>query len=135
MAKKPGSRTGRPPGISDEDIAVLRLFVRSVFGTDTAAQIGFGDIKVDLNRGELMRGGHPVAASARELRLLAYLVSREGDIVPRDDILRDVWGFDTPPESRSVDTYILALRKKIEPDPSVPRYIMTVRGVGYRFRR
>jgi two-component system alkaline phosphatase synthesis response regulator PhoP len=71
--------------------------------------------------------------SAKEFDLLGLLVRRRGDVLTRDEILRQVWGYDDPPATRTVDTHILKLRQKIEDDPADPAYILTVYGEGYRF--
>jgi DNA-binding response OmpR family regulator len=80
----------------------------------------------------MLQNGTPVPTSATELNLLRYLLFRRGEIVSRDEIFRDVWGYDQAPTSRSVDNYILSLRKKIEQDPARPQHLVTLRGAGYR---
>jgi DNA-binding response OmpR family regulator len=92
-------------------------------------------VRVDFVKLELSKDGKRLNATAREFLLLKYLLLHEGEVVSREQLLHDVWGFEQAPETRSVDNYILALRKKLEPDPSRPRYILTVRGVGYKFKR
>jgi two-component system alkaline phosphatase synthesis response regulator PhoP len=77
--------------------------------------------------------GREVSLGERELGLFRLLTKRRGEVVSRDDILDAVWGSDTFPASRTVDNFVLRLRRLFEPDPSNPRYIHTVWGVGYRF--
>ena len=79
------------------------------------------------------RAGHTEFLAQKELMLLKMLVERAGDVVSRDDILDHIWGYDVYPSSRTVDNFIVRLRKRFEPDPAEPRYFHTVRGVGYRF--
>ena len=70
-----------------------------------------------------------------EAEILKYLLHREGEVVARNDILRDVWGYDSLPTTRTVDFHVCNLRKKIEPNPSKPVHILTVHGIGYRLVR
>ena len=78
-------------------------------------------------------GGEPVDLSAREFDLLRYLIEHAGEAVHRSDLLDKVWGYDVTPTTRTVDSFILDLRKKLEVDPAHPEHILSVRGVGYRF--
>ena len=93
----------------------------------------FGDCELDLASRQLTRDGIEVQLTPKEFNLLAYLASKPGRALTRDDILRSVWGYGVFVTSRSVDRCINTLRKKIEPDPSRPTYITTIREVGYRF--
>ena len=93
----------------------------------------FGDVEADFTRGELRNGGKPVEATAMEMRLLAAFVRNRGRVLTREQLLDHAWGHGTHVGDRVVDTHILNLRKKIEPHPSTPRYIVSVRGLGYRF--
>jgi two-component system alkaline phosphatase synthesis response regulator PhoP len=94
----------------------------------------FGGHEVDLLAWRAsLAGGHEESLSERELGLLKLLASRAGEVVPRDDILDEVWGDDVFPSSRTVDNVVLRLRKLFEPNPSEPVFIHTVWGVGYRF--
>jgi len=95
----------------------------------------FSDVQVDFKRQEARRGGSPVQLSSREFQVLKFLVLREGEVVTRDQLLNEVWGYDRFPTTRTVDNYILSLRKKLETDPSAPRHIMTVHTSGYKFLR
>jgi DNA-binding response OmpR family regulator len=93
----------------------------------------FGECEVDFDRGEVRRGGVPVDVTALEFRLLASFIRRRGRVLSRRQIIDAAWGEDTFVTDRVVDTHILNLRKKIEPEPSRPRYLCSVRGMGYRF--
>jgi len=93
----------------------------------------FGDVEIDFERQRAQRQNCPLELSAKEFDLLCLLVRRQGRIVTRDEILKQVWGYENPPLTRTVDTHILRLRQKIEPDPASPSYIQTVYGAGYRF--
>jgi len=93
----------------------------------------FGDCEVDFDRGEVRRGGAPVDVTALEFRLLTAFIRRRGHVLSRRQIIDAAWGEDTFVTDRVVDTHILNLRKKIEPEPSRPRFLCSVRGMGYRF--
>ncbi len=93
----------------------------------------FGDCEVDFDRGEVRRGGAPLDVTALEFRLLAAFVRRRGHVLSRRQIIDAAWGEGTFVTDRVVDTHVLNLRKKIEPEPSQPRYVCSVRGMGYRF--
>jgi two-component system alkaline phosphatase synthesis response regulator PhoP len=93
----------------------------------------FGEITVDFDHFEASRGEVAIELSPREFRLLAYLVKHRGEVVTREQLLDAVWGYETIPFTRTVDTHIAKLRKKIEDDPSNPRFIVTVHRMGYRF--
>lgn len=100
---------------------------------DEAQVFRFGDAEVDFGRCELRRAGKPVDLTALEFKLLAALIRSGGKVLSRDHLLDLVWGHDTFVTDRVVDNHIVTLRKKVEPDPSKPRYIVSVRGLGYRF--
>lgn len=93
----------------------------------------FGDVEVDFARGELRRAGTRVDATVLEFKLMATFVRNRGRLLSRDQILDLVWGQGTHVTDRVVDNHILTLRRKVEPDPQNPRYLLAVRGVGYRF--
>ena len=93
----------------------------------------FGDYEVNFDRGEVQRSGKPVGLSALEFRLLTAFIRRRGRVLSREHLIDAAWGPATIITERVVDTHILNLRKKIEPVPEKPRYIVSVRGMGYRF--
>jgi DNA-binding response OmpR family regulator len=93
----------------------------------------FGDCIVDFARATLRRAAQPVEITPQELRLLEVLVDARGRVVSRDQLIEAAWGPGTAITDRAVDTHIFNLRKKIEPVPSEPRYLLSVRGLGYRF--
>jgi DNA-binding response OmpR family regulator len=93
----------------------------------------FGDVTVDFDRHAATRGGETLDLSPREFRLLGYLVEHHGEVVSREELLDAVWGYDTIPFTRTVDTHVAKLRKKIEVDPSDPHHIITVHRLGYKF--
>ena len=93
----------------------------------------FGDAELDFGRCELRRGGNVVDLSALEFKLLSAFVKRSGRLLSRAQLLDEVWGPGTDVTDRVVDNQVTNLRKKIEPDPEHPRYLIALRGLGYRF--
>jgi DNA-binding response OmpR family regulator len=98
----------------------------------TAGVTRFGDCEVDVGRGELRRRGKPVATTPLEFKLLALFTRRAGRVLTRRTLIDEVWGQDTAITERVVDNQVANLRKKIEPDPSSPRFLKSVKGIGYR---
>jgi DNA-binding response OmpR family regulator len=95
-------------------------------------KITVSDLTIDLARHEVLRGGEPLSLKPKEYELLVFLARNRGLVLSRDLILERVWGWDYSGGSRTVDVHVRWLREKIEPDPSNPMRIVTVRGVGYR---
>ena len=93
----------------------------------------FGDIEVDFTRAEVRRNGTAVLTSALEFKLLTAFIRHRGRLLTRDRLLDEVWGQDGGPTDRAIDNHIMNLRRKIEPRPDRPRYLVSVRGLGYRF--
>jgi two-component system alkaline phosphatase synthesis response regulator PhoP len=93
----------------------------------------FGDVEVDFTRAEVRRTGAAVATSALEFKLLTAFIRHRGRLLTRDRLLDEVWGQDGGPTDRAIDNHIMNLRRKIEPRPDRPRYLVSVRGLGYRF--
>ena len=93
----------------------------------------FGEIEVDFTRCELRQAGKAVEITPIEFKLLAAFIRHRGHTLSRDKLLDEVWGHETFVTDRVVDTHITNLRKKIEPKPSEPRFLISVRGMGYRF--
>lgn len=93
----------------------------------------FGAIRVDIRRAEVTRNEKPVYLSAREFQLLRYFIERAGSTIPRVELLRSVWGYDTNTLTRTVDMHVASLREKLEENPRHPELIITVAGVGYKF--
>jgi DNA-binding response OmpR family regulator len=93
----------------------------------------FGSFCIDVRRSQVTKNGTPVYLTAREFQLLRYLIERSGTTVPRDELLRSVWGHSANLLTRTVDTHIFSLRQKLEQVPNLPELILTVSGVGYKF--
>lgn len=92
-----------------------------------------GDLSIDVQERRVTRRGRQVDLRPREFDLLAALLRRRGKLVSRSELLQDVWGYDESVMSRTVDTHIAELRRKLEADPANPRYVLTVLKAGYRF--
>jgi DNA-binding response OmpR family regulator len=95
-------------------------------------RVTIGELEIDFVRGTAVRGGEKVVFSARELAMLRLMASRRGETITRETFLDEVWEYNAWPTTRTVDNFILTLRAKVEPDAEAPRFIETVRGVGYR---
>jgi two-component system, OmpR family, alkaline phosphatase synthesis response regulator PhoP len=93
----------------------------------------FAEIDIDFERGDVRKRGEPIAMAAKELELLRYLVDHRGTVVSREELLEYVWEYQPGVSSRTIDVHVAWLRQKLEENPQNPRYIHTVRGVGYRF--
>ena len=98
----------------------------------TGPEFTFGDGKVNVRHRLVTRKGKHVPLSAREFELLRYLVAHRNEVVSREQLLRDVWGYHQLSVTRTVDNYVAKLRNQLEPRPHLPRYIVTVHGSGYQ---
>jgi len=116
--------------------AELRARIKAVLRRSTTEEKSvyrFGDVEANFSRFELRRGGNGVHVTPIELKLLATFVRNRGKVMRRAEIKDEVWGTDVFMTDRVIDTHIANLRKKIEPDVASPKYLVSVRGVGYRF--
>lgn len=93
----------------------------------------FGAVAVDFRRAEVVRDDSPVELSALEFKLLQYLIEHRGEVLKRDELLDEVWGYDAIPSTRTVDVHIAWLRQKLEVNPKHPKFIQTIHGLGYKF--
>ena len=97
------------------------------------SRVRVGDVLVDLDRHEVHREGHLQPLTRREFGLLAYFIHHPGEVLSRERLLKEAWGYAENQTTRTVDNHVLRLRKHIEPDPDRPRFIRTARGEGYLF--
>lgn len=114
----------------------LRARIKAVLrrtSPDAPETYRFGDIEVNFTRGEVRRAGAVVEVTAIEFRLLAAFIRLRGRVLTREQLLDDVWGRDSSPTDRVVDNHIMNLRRKTEATPDSPAYIVSLRGLGYRF--
>ena len=107
--------------------------VRRRFEEESTGVYRFGDCEVDFDRAEIRKSGQPVEVTALELRLLRTLIRHRGRVLTRAQLIQQAWDPNTFIGDRVVDTHILNLRKKIEPEPARPKFLQGVRGIGYRF--
>lgn len=113
-------------------VEMVREELSSRKGT-TGKTIRIANLDINLARHRVTRDGAVLGLSPKEFELLAFLVTNRGQVFNRDQLLERVWGYDYPGETRTVDVHIRWLRQKIEEAPSHPKYLLTVRGVGYKF--
>ena len=112
--------------------ARIKAVLRRVEGvTEEVRRIG--NVEIDFARGEVRRDGKPEDITPLELRLLATFIRHSGRVLSRDQLIEEAWGVGTYITDRAVDAHIVNLRRKVEPDPARPRYLVSVRGMGYRF--
>jgi DNA-binding response OmpR family regulator len=95
--------------------------------------LSFGDACVDFKRMQAKRAGKVVTLTAQEFKLLEYLALSAERVVSRNELISKVWGYQDYPSTRIVDNCVLRLRQKLEPDPSTPRFLLTIHGAGYKF--
>ena len=96
-------------------------------------EYAFGEVKLDFKKQSAMKNNQTIDLSTTEFKILKYFIEHEGEVVTRDNLLDKVWGYDVFPTSRTVDNYILTIRKQIEDDPSKPIHLLTVPKSGYKF--
>jgi two-component system alkaline phosphatase synthesis response regulator PhoP len=114
----------------------LRARIKAVLrraGGETPETYRFGDVEVNFTRGEVRRKGAVLDITAIEFRLLAAFIRLRGRVLTREQLLDEVWGRNSSPTDRVVDNHIMNLRRKVEETPDSPRYIVSLRGMGYRF--
>lgn len=116
-----------------ELLARVKALLRRVQRVTSVDEIRFSDVVVDFKAYRAVKNEQPIDLSAREYRLLRYLVVKQGNVVTRDELLDEVWGYNSYPTTRTVDNHIARLRQKIEANIDEPQHILTVHGVGYKF--
>lgn len=99
----------------------------------TPEQYEFGDVKVDFARFKAFKNDERIELTSTEFSLLQLLIIRRNEVVTREQILNEVWGYEAYPDTRTVDNHILNLRQKLEINPHKPEYILTIHGLGYKF--
>ena len=119
------------PFSSRELLARIRAVLRRASAFERV--IRFGDVEVDLDRRLITRKGQEINLTRLEYNLLTFFLNNVNRALSRDAILNAVWGFESYPNTRTVDAHVVRLRQKLEPDPTAPRHVVTVHGLGYRF--
>ena len=115
-----------------ELLARIRAVLRRT-ASDTQKVISFAEVQVDVERRSITQRGVDVKLTPAEYNLLLFFLHNADRALTRDVILNSVWGYESYPNTRTVDAHVVRLRQKLEPDPSLPRHFLTVHGVGYRF--
>ena len=116
-----------------ELMARIRAVLRRPGPRQKFEEFAFGSVRLHLRARQAFKGGHEVRLTRKEFDLLRYLVEHPGEVITRDRLLDEVWGYERFPTTRTVDTHILRLRQKFEDDPERPAHILTAHGQGYRF--
>jgi two-component system alkaline phosphatase synthesis response regulator PhoP len=117
-----------------ELLARIRVRLRRrLADADAGTKLRFADVEVDFDKHAATRGGRRVDLTGKEFEVLRFLSNHRGEIVTRDRLLDEVWGYESYPTTRTVDNHILRLRQKLEEDVSNPRHIVSVYGEGYKF--
>jgi len=112
---------------------IKALLRRTKSGTKIPEIYHIGDLEINFRKYNALKRRKPLSLSAREFEILKYFIERRGEVVSREDLLNHVWGYETFPNTRTVDTHIAKLRQKIEDDPDQPTLIITLHGIGYKF--
>jgi DNA-binding response OmpR family regulator len=112
--------------------SLLRRGVSEEGGSAAPDFLRIGDLLIDFKKYTAFRGDNELNLSPKEYGILRYLSTRAGDVVTRDELLDEVWGYEKFPTTRTVDNHIAQLRSKIEQNPAEPRHLVTVHGVGYK---
>jgi DNA-binding response OmpR family regulator len=115
-----------------EILARVRALLKRGGAGEPRAEVSVADLSIDFAARTVQRGGVPITLRPKEFDLLAALVRHRGRVVSRAELLRDVWGYTSGTQSRTVETHLAALRERLGDDPQSPRYIITVRRAGYR---
>jgi DNA-binding response OmpR family regulator len=119
-----------------ELLARVRALLRRASGEDEPDklpdELRFDDVVVDFRRCEALKRGTAVELTRKEFGVLRLLAAKAGEVVSRDDLLNSVWGYERYPNTRTVDVHIALLRSKLEDQPSTPRRLITVHGMGYK---
>jgi DNA-binding response OmpR family regulator len=116
-----------------ELLARVRAVLRRARRSAPVEQLYFDDVAVDFARMEATKGNHPVALTPQEFKLLRYFAQYPQRVISREQLLNDVWGYQSYPSTRTVDSHILTLRQKLEREPGSPVHFVTIHNAGYKF--
>jgi two-component system alkaline phosphatase synthesis response regulator PhoP len=116
-----------------ELLARIRAVLRRPGPRQKFEEFAFGDVRIRLRGRQAFKAGREIRLTRKEFDLLRYFVEHQGEVITRDRLLDEVWGYDQFPTTRTVDTHVLRLRQKFENDPERPQHILTAHGQGYRF--
>jgi len=116
-----------------EFLARVKAVLRRRGVSSPIRRYSFGDVVIDFENYEAYKGGEKVELSPREFKILRFLVENRGRVISRNEILNRVWGYESCPTTRTVDNYVVKIRRAIEDDPRHPKWLISVRSVGYKF--
>jgi len=116
-----------------ELLARVQAVLRRPGAREKSQDLGFGDVRIQRRARRVFKAGAELRMTRKEFDLLVYLVDHRGEVITRERLLDDVWGYEQFPTTRTVDTHVLRLRRKLEADPERPAWIETVHAQGYRF--
>jgi len=117
-----------------ELLARIRAILRRAYPTKNILKhYSFGNVEIDFIKMETFVNNSEIKFTKKQFAILEYFIHNDGEVVHRHDLLNNIWGYDKTPSTRTVDTFILEIRKKIEENPSNPKHIVSISGVGYKF--
>jgi len=122
-----GARTGRQGNVPGAGLAI------GARNPDPLDVFVYANVTISFSAMEVRRSGQLIPLTRREFNTLAYLLKNTPRVISRDELLNEVWGYESYPCTRTVDNHILRLRKKLEPEADRPKHLRTVHGMGYRF--
>lgn len=115
-------------------LARIRAVLRRVYPrVEKWSKVVFADVEIDFKTMRTLKNAEEVKLTPKEYEIMRFFINHQGEVVHRHDLLNEVWGYKKTPSTRTVDNFILDLRKKLEPNPSAPVYFTSISGVGYRF--
>ena len=123
----------KPFSLSELLARIRAIIRRSYPKKEEIETFSFGNIRLDFKKMEASVNDKQIKFTHKEYNILKYFIKHDGEVIHRHELLNEVWGYDSIPSTRTVDNFILDIRKKIEKEPSNPVYIITVSGVGYKF--
>ena len=123
----------KPCSLREVQARIKANLRRSDFVRNDVSTFSFANFEIDFKKQRAQKSGQPIQFSAKEYEILHFFIQHDDEIISRDMLLNEVWGYDVFPTTRTVDNYILNLRKKIEQDPTQPKHILTIHKSGYRF--
>lgn len=123
----------KPFGVLELMARISALFRRVKPDPGSGDMHQFGDLEINFKKYVARKNGRSLKLSPREYELLRCFIERQGEIISRDELLNKIWGYESYPDTRTVDAHIVKLRRKIEEKPDDPKLIVTVHGIGYKF--
>jgi len=123
----------KPFSIPELLARVRAVFRRTLGNTKEIETYSFGNVSLDFKKFQASVNNEKIKLSSREFAIMKYLIEHEGEVIHRHELLDKVWGYDVSPSTRTIDNFMLDLRKKLEKDPANPKHIISIRSAGYKF--